>query len=206
MNLKKSTQSERKKQKKFEVKKSKLFLFRFLKDPKISAVSPSSRFLIARVIRRISFERVRIVLEYGAGDGAMTRAILRRLHPTGRLIAFEPNSAFCQNLKNIQDQRLHVIQDLAENDQEHLNGKLGDVDLVLASLPFSKMKRDRLKFFKNLSQCMTRDASFIIFNQYVPFKLRSDLNIYFQKVEIEMELLNFPPCLNFFATAPLPKT
>ena len=64
----------------------------------VGAITRSSGYLVRSVADKLPVNLSTIV-EYGAGDGVMTRILLEHLAPTGRLIAIEANDAFIDELK-----------------------------------------------------------------------------------------------------------
>lgn len=68
------------------------FLVEFVKAPtRTAAVSPSSTALAAKMVPPIPEHGHPVIVELGAGSGAITRAIQRRLGGRGRHIALELN-------------------------------------------------------------------------------------------------------------------
>jgi len=88
---------------------------------------PSSRFLVGDIIKRVDWDRAKVIVEYGAGTGTFTKAILQRMRPDARLIALEINPDFYQFLtSSLDDPRLHISHESA-----------ADIDTVLADLGYS---------------------------------------------------------------------
>lgn len=77
-----------------------LFLRRWLAHPlRVAALFPSSPALAELVAEHLPDPGQRFVVEVGAGTGAVTRALLRRV-PEDRLILVELDEELCQWLKN----------------------------------------------------------------------------------------------------------
>ena len=82
-----------------------------LKDyGEVGAWVPSSRYTIQRIIRALA-PTDRFIVEYGAGDGIITKALLHWLPAEGRVIAVEINSKLAIELGRIEDSRLRVLQE-----------------------------------------------------------------------------------------------
>src|SRR5689334_8644662 len=119
-----------------------LFARNFVKHPKmLGSAIPSSRFLVNRLLRQVSWPRAQVILEYGPGVGTFTREILRRMRPDARLIAFETNRDFVRFLRRrIDDRRLHVVHGSAADaaivlrDCGHTHA-----DYVISGIPYSTM-------------------------------------------------------------------
>jgi phospholipid N-methyltransferase len=183
-------------------KKNLVFLLSYFRDMNIGAVIPSTRFVVSRVIRAIEFSRVSTVLEFGPGEGVMTRAVLAQLRKEGSIITFEPNADMREQLLSAtNDARLAVFDDVAENATERFPVK--KFDLVLASNPFSKVA-DRKGFLKGISAMLAEGGNFIIFNQHIPVGLKKDLQTCFGGVKMVWEPRNLPPwSFIYFCSRPI---
>lgn len=97
----------------------------------------SSRFLCRKMTEHIPSDKPVQVVELGAGDGKITRMLLKRLHPESRLFSFEINPKFCTQLRNIQDPRLHLVEGSAEYMRSTMSANgLEEVDYIVSALPF----------------------------------------------------------------------
>ena len=74
-------------------------------------VAPSSQVLIKRILAPIDFGSARCVVEFGPGNGCVTRALLSRMHADAILVCFEVNSEFATHLRTLNDPRLHVYNE-----------------------------------------------------------------------------------------------
>jgi len=175
--------------------------FNFLKvallDRKIGAITRSSKYVINAVVRNFDGQILHRVVEYGPGDGVMTREILSRMPIDGQLIAVETNHRFFKALKKINDPRLRVIRGTAQEVSKELKRhNRMDVDLIVSSIPFSILKSDdRESIVSNTFNTLKSDGKFIIFHQYSPLMLGL-LNKYFNTdaVNTQFELRNILPC------------
>jgi len=113
------------------------FFKQYLKNPRqVGAVFPSSRFLVRKMLEPIDFERARIIVELGSGEGKFTRAILKRMRPDSRLYVIEINPKFIEKLRLIDDRRLILIPDNAEKLGAILKGQqIGAADCFVSGLP-----------------------------------------------------------------------
>jgi phospholipid N-methyltransferase len=141
-------------------------------------------------------EKARIVVELGPGDGVITRFILDKLNPEARLVIFEINEVFVDRLKEkIQDPRLQVIHDSAENMEAHFQ-RLGieSVDYIISGIPFVMLPEELAN--RITGECirfLKPGGKFIQFH-YSPLMLSYYRRI-FGKVEVEVVPLNIPPAL-----------
>jgi len=175
---------------------------RFLKnavlDRKVGAVARSSKYVVQNVLGRLTGP-LETVIEYGPGDGVMTKELLKKLPSSSRFFVVESNAPFVKTLRQIEDGRLEVIegkvQHLSPEDIQRFSG----ADLVLSSIPFSMLKPgERLKVVSEVRKILKPGGRFIIFNQYsrLMFKpLRNNFN----SVSASFEPRNIPPCFIFEA-------
>jgi phospholipid N-methyltransferase len=159
----------------------------------IGAVAPSSKYLTQKMIKPIDFENAEIIVELGAGTGVMTKAILKKMKPNARLISFEINTDFIENLEKINDPRFLLLNESVENFKSILeNLGINKVDYVVSGLPIAILK-DLLvnKLLAEVSTSLNENGKFIQF-QYSKFSLK-DLKKHFQQVETDFTALNLPP-------------
>jgi len=108
-----------------------------LRDYKVAAFMGSSRYTIRRMIEEMP-ENTRVVVEYGAGEGVITRKILEQLSPEGKLWAIEFNPYLASLLEEIQDSRLVILRDNVFEIAPHLREHVGrPVDFIVSGIPFS---------------------------------------------------------------------
>ncbi|HAP01681.1 MAG TPA: hypothetical protein DCQ93_07140, partial [Bacteroidetes bacterium] len=84
------------------------FLNQFLENKKVGAVMPSSRYLVREMIKPIDFSKAHLIVEYGPGHGNITKEILKKMLPDAKLLVFEINPPFIEELEKIKDNRLHI--------------------------------------------------------------------------------------------------
>lgn len=171
-----------------------LFLQQFLKNPKqVGSIIPSSRFLERRIVDRAGITKATMVVELGTGVGGTTRAILRALPATARLLTIEINAEFCELVRRIDDPRLIVhlggAQDLRAILAQH---RLPAPDAVVSGIPFSTMPR-------SMGTAITEAiaAALAPGGCFVAYQLRNHVEDVSSPVmgpaQVEMELLNIPP-------------
>jgi phospholipid N-methyltransferase len=108
----------------------------------IGAVAPSSRKLAEAMAPSAELQSARVVVELGAGTGAITGLIRERLRPDATFITLEMNPSAVDRLHR-RFRGLHIICDSAENLRLHLD-LLGHrhADCIISSLPWSSMDGD----------------------------------------------------------------
>lgn len=105
------------------------------------ALTETSRKVEVEICKNIPVGRDVVVIEFGMGHGNITKAILNKISPNSKLYAFEVNEEFCDHVReSIQDERLEIINDGAENMKNHINQK---VDSVISSIPFSFFSKQK---------------------------------------------------------------
>ncbi|MDP3771882.1 MAG: methyltransferase domain-containing protein [bacterium] len=169
-----------------------------LTDYKVGAFTPSSRFVIRRIRRELGAGR-KYIVEYGAGDGVVTRELLRHLPAGGKVVAIELNSKFLAELRTIKDPRLIVVAGDVTVISRTLK-KIGvpRIDAVLSSIPFTFFPpRIRERVVRDTARALAPDGIFLIY-QY-SLLMRSLLKKYFAKIDLQLEPRNFLPM--FFMVA-----
>ena len=177
-----------------------VFLSNFLKNPaQVAAVAPSSKYAIKAILKNIEFGKAKNIVEYGPGNGPVTKALLEQMEDDSSLICIEPNANFYSFLgKSINDPRLKLINDGAENIDFHLN-KLAvrNVDYILSGIPFSLVKKEaKLSILEKTSNALNENGKFIVYQQY-NWHMEKYLKKYFGNVSKQIELRNLPPTFIF---------
>ncbi|PIE86900.1 MAG: hypothetical protein CSA03_03300 [Bacteroidetes bacterium] len=99
------------------------------------AIKETSREVELEICQRIPTDRDVIVVEFGMGHGNITQEILSTITPGSKIYAFEVVEEFCDHVKEIiQDDRLVIVNDSAENIKQHISFP---IDSVISSIPFS---------------------------------------------------------------------
>jgi phospholipid N-methyltransferase len=168
------------------------FIKTALKDYKVGAVTPSSRYVVERLVRELP-SGVKFVLEYGAGDGVITKGLLRVLPQDGKLVAFELNRDFVEKLQEINDPRLMVIEeDVAVASGRLWTYGLPRIDAVVSGIPFSFLKPEvRRKIAEHTHAALAPHGRFIVY-QFSPL-MAPHLKRSFRRMRTVLELRNFPP-------------
>jgi len=174
------------------------FVNAVLSGGKTGAITMSSDYLVESVLKHVKGP-LDIVVEYGPGDGVVTKAILKHLAPQGKLVVIESNPEFVKILRRIDDQRLHIIegevQDVITRETWHIK----EVDLILSSIPFSFLTpRKRDEVIAKTHALLQPRGSAIVFHQYSTLTKKS-LGKYFNTVSVSFEPRNIFPCFILFA-------
>lgn len=169
------------------------FLRTALKDYKqVGALFASSRYAIQHVVSHIQ-PKHRFVVEYGAGDGAITKAILERLPKEGKIVAIELNCELAEQVKKIQDERLTVVEGDVVTLAKHLE-KLGlpEIHVVVSGIPYSFLKQEiREQVVCNTHAQLAEDGTFVVYqNSLLMLPL---LKKYFDRCRVSFEPRNIFP-------------
>jgi phosphatidylethanolamine/phosphatidyl-N-methylethanolamine N-methyltransferase len=141
------------------------FFQAFMREPaSVGALSPSSRALAQAMLQGCSFGQADTVIELGAGTGAFTGLILKRIKQSATFIAIE--------LDPIHARRLHrrfpglaVYNDTAENlaDCLALHGK-SKADHIISGLPWANIPRiEQNRIMDAILSCLAPNGLFTTF-------------------------------------------
>lgn len=148
------------------------------------------------------FGQARCVAELGAGTGAYTEEILKRLRPDARLLGFEVDQDLVETLSGrLSDPRLEVIHDSAENIENYLS-EGEKVDVIVSGLPFTSLpEKIKQNMFEQVKRVLAPDGVMVAI-QYSTF-VQKDLERYFDSVRRRVSFVNVPPAFLFACSAPL---
>lgn len=179
-----------------------LFLKAFLKNPRqVGALNQTSNFVAREIVKSIDFEKARCLVELGAGMGNITSRITKKMHPECILLCFEIDPVLAgQIVKNIQDPRVKVISDSAENLGKYLRQlKVNKADYIISTVPLTTLPYRKMKEILKLSFQYLRGGGKYIQVQYSLLGRRY-LKMLFPKMGINFVLLNFPPAFVYVCT------
>ena len=111
------------------------FFIEFLKDPQIGALTPSSKYFVRDVIKRMPLVNAETVVEYGAGEGVVTRGMLKEMPKNLELIAIDTNAELVNNLKKINGPRLQIYHGKVQ--EFIVQRKAKSVDCAISGIPFT---------------------------------------------------------------------
>ena len=163
-------------------------------------ITRSGPALCRAAIDRIDFTTARTIVELGAGDGVITRHILDRLHPDGRVIAFEVSEDLCADMRAIGDPRLIVAQDSAEHIRKWLDRAGADLaDHIVSAIPFAALPADLGQRIVQAAHDNLRPGG--CYNQvHYSLKTKDYYRRAFGHVEARRVYLNLPPAWVLYCT------
>jgi phospholipid N-methyltransferase len=174
----------------------------FVDDKGVASVTPSSKYIIERVLKSMDLRGPRVIVEYGAADGVMTKRVLEKLPKDGsRVVAFELNDQLYGELKKIKDPRLTTIHGDVRTVDQHLKKlgiSTGEVDIIFSGIPFAFLSgRGRHELLTKTSDLLKPSGRFIAYQ--VTTHLIPLLKDYFSDVKTQFEIRNLPPHFVFTA-------
>ena len=173
------------------------FLLEALRNFKeVGTVTRSGRALSRKIASFITKED-KYVLELGAGDGAITKSILKNMHPNGKLLCFEINPNMVAVLARIDDPRLIVINDSAEKMEEYM--RINDItsfDGIISAIPNIVLPKELANKIITLCKRNLKMDKFYLQVHYAKTKLALYTES-FGNIETFWVLLNVPPAYVF---------
>ncbi|MEK7795527.1 MAG: methyltransferase domain-containing protein [Candidatus Hydrogenedentota bacterium] len=114
------------------------FLRQFVTHPgDIGAMFETSQVVARHVAELACVREAKTVVEWGAGTGAVTGAIVDALPKSGKLLAFEINPAFCRLLGR-RFPNIRVVKDSAVLTKQYLrDAGVERCDAIISGLPFA---------------------------------------------------------------------
>jgi phospholipid N-methyltransferase len=168
---------------------------RFLARPlQVAYVLPSSKGLVRRVLDKMDFEKARVFVEFGAGEGCYTRELAKRLAPDAKLLAFELDNHLADHLREQfrGDDRVLIYNQDAASFREELH-KLGftEADYVVSGIPFSYLEPKKKKeILRAVHEGLTPDGQFLVYQVTPELKAHTKM---FAAHEVEYFLASIPP-------------
>ncbi|BAV95472.1 class I SAM-dependent methyltransferase [Ichthyobacterium seriolicida] len=160
---------------------------------KSGSVTPSSKRLALKMISQIDFNKTKLIVELGAGNGCITKYILQKMSKDSILIVFEVDPKMIEILKGIEDHRLIVVNDSAENITTHIT-KAGKTkaDAIISCLPITILPKNLVNNILQKCTEVLGDTGRYVQFQYSPrtFKM---LKKYFDILRKDLVLMNIPP-------------
>lgn len=158
-------------------------------------IMPSSKFLIKRMLKEIDFKKINVLVEFGAGNGIITKSILKKMHKDAVLFCFEINPEFYKHLKLINDNRLIVVNQSAQEVKNVLNKhNIASVDCIISSLPLTMLPAEISKSILHISKNLLKNESVFIQYQYSINFFKIFKQVFGKNnVFLAFELMNIPP-------------
>lgn len=177
------------------------FFSEFLKEGKnIGSITPSSKYLVKKMIEPIDFSNVKCIVEFGPGTGNITLELLKKMPDDSFLLAFETNAEFCEKLHDIKDPRLKIICDTAEKLEDYLlENNIQKADYIVSSLPFAMIPNNIVKNILSVVTHVLKPGGAFIQFQY-SLNAYKKLRDTFKNVDLTFTPMNIPPAFIFTCT------
>lgn len=171
-----------------------LFIKKFIKQGKqIASFAPSSQTLAKALCKYINPNQSQVILELGAGTGAVTEVALKKMHPNSTLICIERDPEFVTILKN-RCPRSIIFNCDAENFLVKFQTlEFKQADIIINGLPTpsipKEINRKILENLKTIIQPVVPISQLTI----MPWVYLKKYQKIFDKVEFEFILKSIPP-------------
>lgn len=171
----------------------KQFFEESLRDFKTAgSLIPSQKFLIKKMTKQIKQNQKSLIIEFGSGEGCVTKKILEKMSKDSHLLSFEINKKLAKTTKNElkKEKRVEIIEDDVNNVNKYLKDRKADI--IISSLPLGTMqKEDVLKIISVGKKVLKKEGLFIQY-QYLCLDIFKFLKN-FNQTKIGWQPLNFPP-------------
>lgn len=178
------------------------FFLEFLKHPgSVGAVAPSSKRLARQTVNAIDFSRVRSLVEFGPGTGAITEIILDRKPADVGFFAIERSPRFVNMLQE-RFPGIRVFEDSVANVRAVCEAQgLSHVDAVISGLPWASFSDEtQTELLEALVNVLPEGGQFATYGYITGLALpsaqrfRKKLHKYFRQVRVSRTIWrNVPP-------------
>lgn len=168
-------------------KKHLTYLTSFIHSPRsVGTLIASSPSLCKAMVAEFDWQQADLrVAELGAGDGVLTKHILKAMLADSTLLAYEINPHFFQDLDNIKDTRLQICKHSAEKLDQPFN-------IIFSCLPFLSLPlRVSLRILNEVMKILEKSGGSFVLFQYTQ-RMERILSRYFDW-ERKRVVRNFPP-------------
>ncbi len=171
------------------------FFKEFLKNWRsIGSITPSSKFLVNKMLEAVDFSDAKLVIELGSGSGIITTQLLKKMGSNSKLVAFETSTDFYRDLKKINDSRIEVYNQSALSLEKYFSPE--SVDYIISGIPLANLSpQDKKNLLISSYKALKSNGRFIQF-QY-SLESKKDLEKVFDKVNVDFTPLNIPPAFVF---------
>lgn len=159
----------------------------------VGTIVPSSSYLCRSMVNAANWQdKPLLIAELGAGDGVLTKHILKKMKESDALYSYEINSFFYPYLHKITDPRFTLKKSSAEE-------LVFDYDIIFSCLPFLTLpKKVSLRILKNTQATLRKSEGQLILFQYTK-RTEHLLSRYFNW-ERKKVLKNIPPAYVYVCT------
>lgn len=171
-----------------------LFLRTFgLKPWQVGSMVPSSQALADRMVDAVPWDRVKTVVELGAGVGPITSKILERKPDGVKLLVFEREPSFQEKLRQ-RFPNLALYTEATEMQQVLAHEGLTSADAVICSIPIALFSDAELQRLLDVIDRSLTPGGVIVFLQYSR-RLLGKLRSRYPEMTLSRVIVNWPPAL-----------
>ncbi len=180
------------------------FLNQYVRNAReIGAIGPDSAACVNMLLKSVPFGSARLIVEFGAASGAVTREILRRMDPASSLFCFEKNPFFYDALRRrFSGRNVFIIPDDVFDATPVLSSRFHipkrSADCIISTLPCSSMQFSGL-LEKAVIPLLADEGVFVQYMHTVSvlkgFRLRPILGQYFARIESDVVIRSIPPAI-----------
>jgi ornithine lipid N-methyltransferase len=183
--------------KKHSMRENLLFMGKYLRHGrKIASVWPSSVAMSRATIGKIDWDRAKVIVELGAGTGAITEQIVRRLQAHTTLIAIERDGDFVGVLRRrfSEHENVEIVQaDVRDLDRLFEARSIRHVDAFVSGLPTPSLPKGvREPMLASVNRYLVEGGVFSNITE-VPFWYWKFYRRFFKEVSFELVVWNMPP-------------
>jgi phospholipid N-methyltransferase len=182
---------------KHSMRENLLFMGKFLRQGrKIASVWPSSVAMSRATIGKVDWERAKVIVELGAGTGAITEQIVRRLGAQTALLSIERDADFVGVLRRrfAGHANVEIVQaDVRDMDKLFEARGIERVDAFISGLPTPSLPAGvREPMLASVRRYLAEEGGFSNITE-VPFWYWKVYRRYFKEVSFELVVRNMPP-------------
>jgi phospholipid N-methyltransferase len=157
------------------------------------SIFPSSKFLGNKILKHVKMFDGICIVELGAGTGAFTQQIIKRLPENSKLLVFEIDPQLVIFLKNIiDDDRVLIIEGDARKMKSFLPKSINNIDYIISGLPLGNFsKSDRELILNSIKDSLGKRGVFLQF-QYLMASYLHIKKVFNVKI-VGYEYRNLPP-------------
>ena len=145
------------------------------------------------MLQPINFNNNLTIIELGSGTGVITTKILEKMSANSKLICFETNKNFYQELKNIKDKKMTLLNESAEIMKSYLKeNRIDKVDYVVSSVPLVTLPKKVTNKILLDSVDILKEHGELIQLQYSKI-LDKRLKKHYNKISVNFTAANYLP-------------
>ncbi len=158
----------------------------------VAAMKPASKSLAAAHCKHVDATRPQVVVEIGAGTGAVTAAVAQRMHKDSLLIAVEIDQDFAAILRERCPRATVLACDASDLPQHLTSLNVDRIDLMISCIALPHVPR---KVNESIFGCLKTmgDGAWFTQQTLVPLVYRRMYHRLFSEVHFRMVFANLPP-------------